>query len=372
MATIERRTGDRHGYSVRWRGLDGRERRRKCPDKATAVQLQAEIEACIARGVDWQPRPVRDRTTLPEVATAFLDFRRVRCAPATVRADGVHLDMVARFLDERRVRHLDALTRPLLDDLLGWLLRPGTGHKGGTRQAGSASRTVMVALSLWRWAEDSGRFWDAPRAPRDLHLPRYLPAPVVAPTWAEMDAVIARLGESTRVVATWLRYTGLRVGESLRVEWRDVDMGRGELTIRPEVDKMRIGRTMPLHPLLLDLLAGMGRREGYVLPSRSATREPNRRGLARAWEAEGVREEVWAGRPDHAFRRGFKTGLLELGANADAVDFLQGHRLGEGARGRYVDGSRLPLRETLAMVPAIGVPGASRSNVVGLTHRRHG
>jgi DNA-binding NarL/FixJ family response regulator len=74
-----------------------------------------------------------------------------------------------------------------------------------------------------------------------------------------------------------------------------------------------------------------------------------------------VRREVWYRRPDHAFRRGFKTGLLARKAIADAVDFLQGH-VGGGARARYIDAwQALPLRETIAMVPPLPAPTASAS-----------
>jgi len=44
------------------------------------------------------------------------------------------------------------------------------------------------------------------------------------------------------LLATFLRYTSLRVGESMLLLWSDVDMERGELTIRPDMDKKGIGR----------------------------------------------------------------------------------------------------------------------------------
>jgi len=49
-----------------------------------------------------------------------------------------------------------------------------------------------------------------------------------------------------------------------------------------------------------------------------------------------VPERTWKGAPHHAFRKGFKSGLLRAGAPPDAVDHLQGHVIG-GSRGRYID-----------------------------------
>jgi len=42
------------------------------------------------------------------------------------------------------------------------------------------------------------------------------------------------------------------------------------------------------------------------------------------------------GASHHAFRKGFKSGLLRAGAPPDAVDHLQGHDIG-GSQGRYID-----------------------------------
>lgn len=74
-----------------------------------------------------------------------------------------------------------------------------------------------------------------------------------------------------------------------------------------------------------------------------------------AWQRAGVRPEVWQRRPDHAFRRAFRTGLLALGANPDAVDYLQGHEIA-GSRGSSIDAQQLPLAAALALIPAIVVP----------------
>ena len=47
--------------------------------------------------------------------------------------------------------------------------------------------------------------------------------------------------------------------------------------------------------------------------------------------------------------------MLALGVAPDAVDFLQGHELGEGARGRYVDPwQAFPLVDAVAKVPKLG------------------
>ena len=372
---IERTRGDAgKRWRVRWRTLGGESRSRRCPDRKTAEALDAEIKRAHARGVEWQPEVVRDRPRLADVARAYVDARRIRVRPSTLRMEGAHLDVFLRFCGARGLEHLDQLRRSTLDEFLAWTLAPESARHGHARRPGSAARVVEAAWLLWRWAEDSERWEGVPRSPRALDLPRSQPAPVVAPTWAEMDAMLAACSGWHRQLATWLRWTGLRSGESMLVEWTDIDMLGGVLTIRPEIDKNGEGRRVPLAGPLLDTIAGWGRREGYVIKSGRAAgvraREPRSRDAARAWARAGVRLEAYQRHPWHAFRRGFKSGLLGLGAHPDAVDYLQGHALGSGSRGRYIDAAALPLREALAMVPAIGSVRGVSENVTYMPRQR--
>lgn len=358
-------------WQVRWQRLDGRPDSCTVHTAETARQREREILRAHDEGREWQPVQSRDRPLLLDVARAYQDHRRLRVRPATLRNEARALDMFFRFLGERDVEHVDALSRALLDDFAGWLADPATSRHAGGRKAQTVKRAAEAALLLWQWAADAERWRGVPSPPRSLDLPRSRPAPVVAPTWAEMDACVQACTGWQRQLAVWLRWTGLRVGESMLLLWSDVDLAAGTLTIRPEIDKTGSGRVVLLAPGLLDLMAGWGRRVGYLLPSgrRPGPREREARGrdMARAWKRAGVREAAWRGHPDHAFRRGWKSGLLELGAHPDAVDFLQGHALGAGSRGRYIDGARLPLRETVAMVP---VMGRGSENVVKLEVKR--
>lgn len=58
-------------------------------------------------------------------------------------------------------------------------------------------------------------------------------------------------------------------------------------------------------------------------------------------------------------RAGFKANMLALGAHPDAVDHLQGHKLGRGSRDRYIDvWLALPLAEIVDLVPKLGAERA--------------
>ena len=189
-------------------------------------------------------------------------------------------------------------------------------------------------------------------------MTRSQPRPVVAPSWVEMDAVVGACSGWNRSLAVILRYTGCRVGETMLLTWSDLDLTTGRLTIRPEIDKMGRGRVIPLSPYLLAELEGWGVREGYIVPTNGdgdRDRQARAKYMNHRWKKTGVRAEAWTGDPHHAFRKGFKSGLLALGCQPDAVDYLQGHELGSGARGRYIDPwQALHLEDVVGKIPLIG------------------
>jgi integrase len=367
---IEKR-GD--GYRVRWRTLSGEARCQQCPSRRTAVEIDAAVKEAHCRKRDYEPAPVGGEPAVSEIARAYMESRAVRFRKHTMRVDGMHLDLFQRFLKQRDPKHsatAGVLSRALLDEFLTWLMRKETSRHGKkARRLSSAAKSVRAVQQLWKWADGIDRWPGIPR-PREMELPRAVSAAVVAPTWAEMDSCVLACRDWQRQLATWLRYTGLRAGESMLLLWTDLDLKRGMLTIRPEISKTGVGRTIPISPIILDEIATWGKREGYLIPTKRHAdakhhRDPRARDILRAWKRAGVREEVWRQRPEHAFRRGWKSGMLQLGANADAVDYLQGHSLGAGSRGRYIDAMMLPLVETVAKVPAIG----AETNVVKLKAR---
>jgi integrase len=126
----------------------------------------------------------------------------------------------------------------------------------------------------------------------------------------------------------------------MMLRWADLDLERGLMTIDAAITKNMRGRIVPVSTHLIEALSAWPRDTVWVIPSpprgRDRPRQPRPREVALAWREAGVPERVWKGAPHHAFRKGFKSGLLRAGAPPDAVDHLQGHVIG-GSRGRYID-----------------------------------
>lgn len=369
MANVEK-----HGrkWAVRWHALDGRHRQRTCPSAAAARVLKLEVEAALALGRDWSPEVARGVADLEEeVLVRYVEQMSTRLRPRTLARYAENLDVFVRFL---RVRHPRGkltpgmLTRPTLEDYYIWLQQAKNGLHGHARQPDTARKIVEVAQLAWRWAEQSERWPGMIPSPRAIDMVRASPAPVLAPSWVEMDSCIHCLDGWKRRLAILLRYAGLRVGESMQLRWDDVSLDRATLVIDRSIDKSKRGRIIPISPHLVAEMAAWGTRTGFVIPY-DGVQARHISALAKyfnaAWTEAGVRPEAWEGNSTKAFRKGFKTGMLNLHATADAIDFLQGHKLGEGARSRYIDPwQALHLEETVRLVPKITEVG-TRLAVIG-------
>ena len=361
MASVTRRNGK---WRLRWRDPDGKARSRQCPTKRAAQELQNQIGEACALGVRWEPRDARQAPDLRLLLRDYVDECTRVLQPSTAMRYARILDLFLRYMDDQHGVGTplppSLLTRRLLAD---WYEDLATGGLHGNPRAQATRRKAVEALQLaWTWLYDHDESGATIPPPRRLRMPRQPAALTVAPTWKEMDACIAALNGWQRDVATLLRFTGLRVQQVMGLCWGDLDLREGRLIVRGELGKSpqeRRGREIPVSRHLVGELERWERSdEGWLIVSsrhRGGDRErmARARDVGRGWTRAGVREEAWRGRPHHAFRKGFVSGLKREGADTDAVEHLVGHSL--GLRGIYTDPDALPLREAVALVPPLGV-----------------
>lgn len=364
MASITRRS---KGWTVRWRDPDGTERRQQTPTKRSAEDLRREIEEAHARGRRWIPTESRETPGLDELMAAYLADLATRRAQATVEQTAIRLDAALRFLRELRPTGKlwpSMLSKRLLQDFYAWTGRPDTARYDKGRGEDTRRTLVRALEKMWTWAGNQDEYDDV--VPRVKRLEFGAPppkSPTRAPTWAECDAMVAQLPRADyRWIATVIRYTGLRVNQAARLQWSDVDLRAGLLTIRGELGKTRgerQGRIVPLPSPLLDELAGRGVREGLLCPM-ERSQSALRLAIRRAWALAGVDEAKWRQRPAHALRKAYRTELLRAGADGDAVEYLCGRGM-SGVRWTYTEADRAyDLRGVVAMVAEIGDAGDVR------------
>ena len=359
MAHIEKR-GKK--YRVCWRDRQRERRSRTCPDRRTAEKVRREVEQALAEGRRWDPDPVREEPSIEELMKAYLqDCARARKASSIRRYAG-NLDITLEWFRKRSGQRDGGspavLSKQVLADLYDDLRAQGLK---GRRQPATVKKIVEVFERMWRWAANEDGYTEFVPPPKRLEMSDGPANPVVAPTWAEMDACIAAARGWVRMLAIVLRCTGLRVQQVMMLRWDDVDLSQGLLTIRGELGKSpheSRGRIIPISKHLVAEMTSWEREQEFIIPcgrkqDGPRAREARGRDMTRAWRRAGVREEIWKQRPSHSFRKGFKTELTRDGARWEAVEHLLGHQVGDSVTARYLDPEFLPLKETVDRVPPV-------------------
>ena len=360
MASIKKRE---NGYRVRWRDPDGEARSRQCPDFTTARRLKRDIERASAEGHRWEPRDSRPVPDLREILTEYIRNKARVLAPGTAERYARNLEIFLRWLRQRegqRTRlHPELLSQTLLGEFYDYLA--GTGRHGRPRADSTRLKIVEVVQLAWGWAYNNDELGEYVPRSKTIEMNRPEGEPTVAPTWAEMDAVIDAFKDDAwhHKLAIVLRFTGLRVQQAMFLTWEDFDFKRNTLRVRKGKSRQeKRGRIIPVSKHLLEVISGWGLREGYLLTTnRRGQRErlARPRDMDRAWKRAGIREAAWKGRPHHAFRKGFVSELRRAGAEPDAIEYLVGHGL--GLRGVYTDPDALGLPDVVALIPPIGGSG---------------
>lgn len=228
---------------------------------STSTALVPHRGPGVAGARSWADVPLDERHRRAVVACQTRD-RDELCALAdawlTVHGSaGAHVSAYTR-------RNYKKAVRQLLDD---WphtdLLHPGPDSGSlwvrGMEERGLATDTIKVHLAgartlykalRWACATDADPF-------RDVHAPRDPIAPEDKGTFyttAQIATLLRHVHEPVDAVIILLGAdAGLRVGEMLRVRWKDVDRASG--TLHVHLGKGRRSRTITMSPRLQRALA---------------------------------------------------------------------------------------------------------------------
>ena len=299
------------------------------------------------------------------VAAYCLARREQKQADHTLKKDTTVAALLMRWLDATGRGGATAarmLTKSEIENWARWLKATPNQH-GQQKGPGTRKRYVGWLLGVWEWSLHEPAFRAGVPQPviqlKHLTLENAEPRPtVVAPTWEEMDAMIACSSGWQKQLYILLRCTGLRVAQAMALRWTDFDFDRGILTIRPNLPGSKTasekkGRRIPFASALEPYLRLWKSQamEPWVIPTgrtgkdaRTARSRDARRAWAKAVKTYGVREE--ATKAHHIFRAGFESGLKRRGADDEAVEYMVGHKL--GVRGEsYLDPEPVNNFETL-------------------------
>jgi integron integrase len=286
----------------------------------------------------------------------------VRCRDAirtlhySPRTEEAYLAWILRYIRFHGKRHPSELGALAVREFLSSLAVEGRVSASTQNQA-LAAVTFLYRVVL-----------RTPFAAVDGVVPAKRPArlPVVL-TREEVDVVLSHLGGTPRLIASLLYGGGLRLLEALALRVKDLDIERGQLTIRggkgnkDRVTVLPRALALPLTEHLRDLRADHDHRARsvriavtlpdlivrkfpsaqfdwawqYVFPAarahrRSGTRQWERHHLHESAIQRAVREAVLAAGISkratcHTFRHSFATHLLEDGYDIRTVQELLGH-----------------------------------------------
>jgi integrase/recombinase XerC len=285
-----------------------------------AIAGRSDVER-VARRVVFPPREPMRLSKLHQ--RYLLDLKALGRSPLTIAAYESDFRVFMDFLgrDDHR-----ALTQRAASRFPRWLAQRRDANqrlRGGHSPAGIARRVATcAAFCAWltkRREIPANPFDDLPRPRRPRGLPRAVPTELI-------DRLLRlEMSSRDRAVVCCLRYAGLRIGEVINLELRDVDVFLGVLTVR--AGKGGKDRSIPLDPALREALTDWclvrGEAGGAVFPGAKGPRL-NRKAVARLLNRLCVR----AGVPRftaHQLRHTFGTEAASAGIPATELQALMGH-----------------------------------------------
>ena len=292
-----------------------------------------------------EPWPPGYTATWPEIAARapvlastmakYLAQIAVSSRPGTVEAADLALRVLAGHLVEADVpcvRVADVARSHIESFKLALAARPGRrGHGssvGTVRHKLGLVRTFFERIIEWEYDDAPRRVpvfaGDFPKA--DEPLPRFLDDPVAAKF---MAALAEDPNRRRRLIVELLARTGMRAGEVGGLRDDAVFRLSGAYWLRIPVGKLHNDRTVPLHPVLVELIKDYRAERGPIPSEYLVVRDDgqpfDRRTIHRYVAAVARRAGTGHVHP-HQLRHTLATQLLNRGMSLEAIAALLGHR----------------------------------------------
>jgi len=323
-------------YEIGYRDSDGRQRWQRVEGGVRAARVAlADVKARMGKGARVAPAP---RLTFGEAAVRWQEAQAASLRPATRSTYDTHLRV--HLLPRWERRRLDSIDVDDVARVIEDLQR--AGRKAWTIRGNLtvAGRVFDFARRRLGWAgENPVRLLDRSERPRSDQTERRVLS------GDELGRLIAAADDQHRPIFAFAAGTGARLGETLGLKWRSVDLESGSASITHQVDRQRryvelkttrSRRTVELPSSLASMLRARklespnSAADDYVFSTRTGGALEHRnvagRPLRRAFERAGL-EEDGAQRPTfHALRHGFASAWIASGGDLVELSAHLGHR----------------------------------------------
>lgn len=313
---------------------------------------------------------------MSEIVETYLADLRTRARKATIHDAKTAMERIVRDTHMRTVRDC---TKSRVLEYRERRVRGGISHKTANTEVATLSAALNLAVRLDVLASNplqglrslpvTAQFRKRlPRALTEVEIARVLHAANVHDR--------TRSGFPRGPLLRTLIETGARWSEATATTWADLDFERLELRLRPETTKTKVGRTIPISPDLLDVLADLRatqairrgrepRQEDGIFLTPEGKRWPKNGARFRAWLAKlldraGVRRVDENGRVVHihAMRHTFATRLARAGIPVQTAQVLTGHKSVAMLLGVYTHLASEDARAAIRALPRLPESGS--------------
>lgn len=274
-----------------------------------------------------------------------------RLRPATTRGYkavfGLFMDVMPEII------RVEYLTPMMLSEFFKRLQTRSRIVGKNTHKVGIKNSTITTYWSklnsFFEWLSKKGYLFKNPlREMKRPPEPRYEDSKALKDE--EVDKILAAIVVRTSnplalrrdlAIISLLLYCGLRRGELISLQVKDIDINKAEVTVRGETSKSKRTRTIPMHPTLMmhlrDYLSERTRRnyktEHLLVSTNRGDTGLTRNGL-KHWEKRliaisGVKFHL------HRFRHSFATNLARKDVGIVKIQKLLGH-MSSSMTERYV------------------------------------
>ena len=343
MASIHKREQSRY-YTAAFYGPDGRRMQvsTKQTDKRLAQAAAAEFERASRLARHGELAEAQARKIVNDLMARAGGGEQLR----TVTTEG-HFKSWMAGKETNRSAGTARRYAPVVDGFLASLgtratkplaaLAPGDVERYVTElgQRGLSGRTVGLHVAAIRTALNSARRQGVipTNVAEAVERPAVLERTKGTFTDPEVAMLVSAAEGEWRTLVLVGNFSGLRLGDCAKLEWRGVDLTAG--TITTTMQKTGKPITIPMHPSLLahfETLAGTDAPEPFVMPTLAHKHHGGRMGLSRSFlelmRKAGVAAEDAKGnqRSFHSFRHGFTSRLANAGIAPELRMKLTGHQ----------------------------------------------
>ena len=261
----------------------------------------------------------------------YLDYLRSErsLSANTLEAYGHDMRSYLDFLEDRRAKKPEDITRPIIEEHLEQLHEDGMGQRSLARHLAAIRGFHLFILRENYSQNDPTENMETPRSSRKL--PVFL-------TLDEVDDLLSvpdtgtPLGQRDQAILEVLYASGLRVSELCGLTTQDIDLDDGSVVVRGKGSKERI---VPLGNIAVEALrlwlrdgrnsmAEAARSSAIFLGPRNGkalTRQAIWKIIRRCALSAGINKPL----SPHKLRHSFATHLLQRGADLRAVQTMLGH-----------------------------------------------